>query len=68
MVQHNNKKEAMWWEGQKGTGTFYLKAINHSCCFFSWEENKHGTHHAAVGAAFPASRMTDRVKAVRTDS
>lgn len=36
------------------TGTFYLKAINHSCCFFSWVTNKHA-------AAFPASRMTDRV-------
>lgn len=50
------------------TGTFYLKAINHSCCFFPWETNKHDSHHTAVGAAFPASRMTDRVKALRTGS
>lgn len=53
-------------EGVRGkrTGTFYLKAIKHSCCCFSWETNKHGTHRGA----FPASRMTDRVKAMRTDS
>lgn len=32
------------------TGTFYLKAIKHSCCFFSWETNKHGTHRGALPA------------------
>lgn len=50
--------------GGERTGTFYLKAIKHSCCCFSWETNKHGTHRGA----FPASRMTDRVKAMHTDS
>lgn len=77
MVQHDNKKEAMWREEEresererkKKTGAIYLKAINHSCRhFFSWVINKHASYFKTFSAAVSATWMTEHdVTAAHTD-
>lgn len=68
MVQHDNKKEAMWRERKK-TGAIYLKAINHSCChFFSWATNKHASYFKTFSPAVSATWMAEHdIIAAHTD-
>ena len=70
MVQHDNKKEAMWREGKKDRGNLPYKAINYSRChLFSLATNNHVSYFKTCSAAVSATRMTELdVKAAHTDS
>lgn len=71
MVQHDNKKEAMWREEEKKKrqGQFTLRRLTiPAATSFPGRHIKHASYFKTSSAAVSATWMTERVKAAHTDS
>lgn len=74
MVQHDNKKEAMWREEEKKRkkkrqGQFTLRRLTiPAATSFPGRQIKRASYFKTFSAAVSATWMTERVKAAHTDS